>query len=197
MSRSATVCQLPCTVLLGCWRLSGLRSDPPSADHVLRELLGAPHLAAHEGRKTAADDRAHRDEGNAALHEPRKPKKSRNGANCSVCVAPQHEDRAFPRQGAAQSSMVFQHPPPTLFCRNTACRVAANAISTSDPTIHSCSVADIMPTIPGHARKSKNARPRRAPRMSHTTPTSTRKMIVTATSGRPGLQAATMLLRIY
>ena len=97
--------------LSGCGRLSGSRSGPRSADHILRELLGAPHLAAHEGRKTAADDRAHRDEGNAALHEPRKPKKSRNGANWSVCVAPQHEDRAFPRQGAAQSFMVFQHPP--------------------------------------------------------------------------------------
>ena len=84
------------------------------------------------------------------------------------------------------SFIVFQHLP--LFDRNTGCWVDANAISTSYPTIHSCSVADIMPTMPGHARKSKNARPRRAPRMSHTTPTSTRKMIVTATSGRPRLE---------
>ena len=49
-----------------------LAATPRSADHVLRELLRAPHLAAHEGRETAADDRAHRDEGGATLHEPRK-----------------------------------------------------------------------------------------------------------------------------
>ena len=56
----------------------------PSADHVLRELLGAPHLAAHEGRKTAADDRAHRDEGGTALHEPRKLSNLRNEPGTSV-----------------------------------------------------------------------------------------------------------------
>ena len=56
----------------------------PSADHILRELLRAPHLAAHEGRKTAADDRAHRDEGGATLHEPRMLSTERNDSNWSV-----------------------------------------------------------------------------------------------------------------
>ena len=96
---------LPATIgrLSGCWRLSGLRSGPRSADHVLRELLGAPHLAAHEGRKTAADDRAHRDEGGTILHEPRKLSNQRSDSNWSAFVAPGHEDRSFQGQALASN----------------------------------------------------------------------------------------------
>ena len=96
---------VPTTVerLSGCWRLSGSRSGPRSADHILRELLGAPHLAAHEGRKTAADDRAHRDEGNAALHEPRRLTNSRKGPNYSAPEWLQNmSTETFPRQRDAQ-----------------------------------------------------------------------------------------------
>ena len=86
-----------------CWGLSKSRSGPRSADHVLRELLGAPHLAAHEGRKTAADDRAHRDEGNAALHEPRRLTYQYMSTQCLRSICSQHENMTFPRKRDAQS----------------------------------------------------------------------------------------------